>query len=61
MSRSRPNLGLSELYREQGDLGAAIRNLLRSEELGDQIALPDWRYRLCRIQARFKETQGRRC
>ena len=51
-------LGLSELHREQGDLDAAIQHLLRSEELGEQAALPDWRYRLCRVQARFKETQG---
>jgi len=51
-------LGLSELYREQGDLEAAREHLLRSEELGEQAALPDWRYRLCRAQARFKETQG---
>ncbi len=51
-------LGLSELYHEQGDQETAIRNLLHSEELGDQAALPDWRYRLCRIQACFKETQG---
>jgi LuxR family transcriptional regulator, maltose regulon positive regulatory protein len=51
-------LGLSELYREQGDLEAATKYLLRSEELGEQAALPDWRYRLCRAQARFKEIQG---
>jgi LuxR family maltose regulon positive regulatory protein len=51
-------LGLSELYREQGDLEAAIQHLLHSEELGEQAALPDWRYRLRRLQARFKETQG---
>ena len=51
-------LGLSELVREQGDLEAAIQHLLRSEELGEQAGLPDWRYRLCRAQARFKETQG---
>ena len=51
-------LGLSELYREQGDLEAAIQHLLRSEELGEQAGLPDWRYRFCRVQARFKETQG---
>jgi LuxR family transcriptional regulator, maltose regulon positive regulatory protein len=51
-------MGLSELYREQGDPDAAIQNLLHSEALGDQAALPDWRYRLCRIQARFKESQG---
>ena len=51
-------LGLSELYREQGDKDAAIQNLLHSEELGEQAALPDWRYRLCRVQARFEESQG---
>jgi LuxR family maltose regulon positive regulatory protein len=51
-------LGLSELYREQGDPEAAIGHLLRSQELGDPAALPDWRYRLCRAQARFKATQG---
>lgn len=51
-------LGLSELYREQGDRDAAIWNLQYGEKLGDQAALPDWRYRLCRTQARFKETAG---
>lgn len=38
-------LGLSELYRECGDMDTAIQNLLRSEELGEPAALPDWRYR----------------
>ncbi len=51
-------LGLSDLYREHGNLELATQNLLHSQELGEQAALPDWRYRLCRIQARFKETQG---
>ncbi|MBK9943831.1 MAG: helix-turn-helix transcriptional regulator [Kouleothrix sp.] len=51
-------LGLSELHREQADLEAATWHLLRSEELGEQAALPDWRYRLCRTQARFTEAQG---
>ncbi len=51
-------LGLSELYREQGDLDAAIQHLLHSEELGEQAALPNSRYRFGRVQARFKETQG---
>ena len=51
-------LGLSELYREQGDREAAIQNLLHSQELGEQAGLPDWRYRMCRAQARFKETEG---
>ncbi len=51
-------LGLSELYHEQGDSEAAIQNLLHCEELGDQAALPDWRYRLCRVQACFKQALG---
>ncbi len=51
-------LGLSEIYLEQGDLDAAIHNLQHSEELGEQAALTDWKQRLFRIKARFKETQG---
>jgi LuxR family transcriptional regulator, maltose regulon positive regulatory protein len=51
-------LGLSELAREQGELEVALQHLRRSEELGEQAALPDWRYRLCRAQARFREIQG---
>ena len=51
-------LGLSELYHEQGELEVATQHLLRTEELGDAAGLPDWRYRLCRAQARFKEIQG---
>jgi LuxR family maltose regulon positive regulatory protein len=51
-------LGLSEIALEQGDLHAALQDLQRCEVLGDQAALPHWRQRLCRIQARFKATQG---
>jgi LuxR family maltose regulon positive regulatory protein len=51
-------MGLSELYREQGNAEAAIQHLLCSEELGEQAALSDWRYRMCRLQACFKETEG---
>jgi LuxR family maltose regulon positive regulatory protein len=51
-------LGLSELHREQGDLEVAIQQLLRSEQLGEQAALNDWRYRLFRAQARFNVIQG---
>jgi LuxR family maltose regulon positive regulatory protein len=51
-------LGLSDLHREQGDLEAATQYLLKSEELGEQAALPDWPYRVCRVQARLKEAQG---
>jgi len=49
-------LGLSELHREQGDLEAANKHLLRSEQLGDQTEV--YQYHLCRAQARIKEAQG---
>jgi LuxR family maltose regulon positive regulatory protein len=51
-------LGLSELYREQGDLDTAMQHLLHSEALGEQAGLPNWRWHFCRIQARFKKNQG---
>ena len=51
-------LGLSELYREQGDLDAAATHLLKSETLGEPAALPDWPYRLSLAQARMKQAQG---
>jgi LuxR family maltose regulon positive regulatory protein len=49
-------LGLSELYREQGDQETARQYMLRSEELGEQAEV--YKYRLCRAQARIKEVQG---
>jgi LuxR family maltose regulon positive regulatory protein len=51
-------LGLSELYRERGDAEAARQHLLKSEELGKQSALSDWRYRLYVVQAQIQESQG---
>jgi LuxR family transcriptional regulator, maltose regulon positive regulatory protein len=50
--------GLGELYREQNNLEAAGEHLLRSKELGEQAALPRWRFRWCTAQARLKEAQG---
>jgi LuxR family maltose regulon positive regulatory protein len=50
--------GLGELYREQGELKAAVQHLLRSRELGEQAELPVWRYRWRIAQARLNETQG---
>ena len=50
--------GLSDLFREQNDLEAATEHLLRSKELGEQSALPRWRFRWCLAQARVKESQG---
>jgi LuxR family maltose regulon positive regulatory protein len=51
-------LGLSDLYREQGDMEAATENLQHCEELGEQLALMGWHNRWCPVKARFKVTQG---
>jgi LuxR family transcriptional regulator, maltose regulon positive regulatory protein len=50
--------GLSELYREQNELETAEVHLLKSKELGEQSALPRWRYRWCLARARVNESQG---
>ncbi len=49
-------LGLSELHRELGDLETSRKYLLKSEELGEQTEV--YQYRWCRFQARLKEVQG---
>jgi LuxR family maltose regulon positive regulatory protein len=50
--------GLSDLFREKNDLEAAAEHLLKSKELGEQAALPRWRFRWCLVQAQVKESQG---
>ena len=50
--------GLSEVYREWGDLKAAEQHLQRSKDLGLQSTLLDWQRRLCIAEARLKRTQG---
>ena len=50
--------GMSELYRERGDLETAAQHLLTGKKLGEQAALTDWQHRLCVTQARMKQTQG---
>ena len=50
--------GLGELSCERGDLEAAAKHLLRSEELGEHTKAFDWQHRLCVAQARLKQTQG---
>jgi LuxR family maltose regulon positive regulatory protein len=50
--------GLGDLYREQGDLEAADRQLAKSEELGEETALPDWPSRFHQILARMKAARG---
>ncbi len=50
--------GLSELYREQGNMQAATAHLQSSEALGKQAALSTLPYRMCLAQARTKKAQG---
>jgi len=51
-------VGMSELYREQGDLAAAARCLERSEEQGEHTGFPRHRSRLRVAAARLREAQG---
>jgi LuxR family maltose regulon positive regulatory protein len=50
--------GLSEICREWDDLEAAAEQLTKSKALGEQSALPRWRFRWCLAQARLKKSQG---
>jgi ATP/maltotriose-dependent transcriptional regulator MalT len=51
-------VGMSELYREQNDLQAAMQHLLRSKELGEHNGLPQNRSRWYVALARIREAQG---
>jgi LuxR family maltose regulon positive regulatory protein len=51
-------VGMSEVYRERDDLAAATRQLLRSQELGEAIGLPQNRYRWRVAMARIRQAQG---
>ncbi len=51
-------VGLSELHRERNDLPAATQNLLRSQELGEHIGLPQNRYRWRVAMARIRQAEG---
>ena len=51
-------VGLSEIYRERNDLQAATQNLLRSQELGEHIGLPQNRYRWRVAMARIRQAEG---
>ena len=52
------HVGMSELYRERGDLPAATQQLLRSQELGEHTGLPQHRYRWRVAMARLREAEG---
>jgi len=52
------HLGLSELYLEQGNMGAARKHLQKSEELGEQPAFPPWYRHWVFAHYRAMEVQG---
>ena len=51
-------VGMSELYREQNDLQAAIQYLLRSKEQGEHTGLPQNRHRWHAALAHIREAEG---
>jgi LuxR family maltose regulon positive regulatory protein len=51
-------VGMSEIHRERGDLQAATRDLLRSQELGEHTGLPQNRYRWRVAMARIRQAEG---
>ncbi len=52
------HVGMSEIHRERDDLPAATQQLLRSQELGEHIGLPQNRYRWRVAMARIREAEG---
>jgi LuxR family transcriptional regulator, maltose regulon positive regulatory protein len=51
-------VGMSEVHRERNDLAAATQQLLRSQELGEAIGLPQNRYRWRVAMSRIRQAQG---
>ena len=51
-------VGMSEVHREYDDLLAATQLLLRSQELGEAIGLPQNRYRWRVAMARIRQAEG---
>jgi LuxR family maltose regulon positive regulatory protein len=51
-------VGMSEVHREYDDLRAARQQLLRSQELGEHIGLPQNRYRWRVAMARIRQAEG---
>ncbi len=52
------HVGMSEVYRERDDLAAATQQLLRSQELGEHIGLPQNPYRWRVAMARIRQAEG---
>jgi LuxR family maltose regulon positive regulatory protein len=51
-------VGMSEVHREYDDLQAATQWLLRSQELGEHLGLPQNRYRWRVAMARIRQAEG---
>src|SRR5207249_1942759 len=51
-------VGMSELYRERDDLETATELLVRSQELGEHLGMPQNRYRWLVAMARIREAEG---
>jgi LuxR family transcriptional regulator, maltose regulon positive regulatory protein len=51
-------VGISELHRERNDLPTATQYLLRSQELGEHLGLPQNPYRWRVAMARIREAEG---
>jgi LuxR family maltose regulon positive regulatory protein len=51
------HVGISELYREMNELGAATEHLARSEQLGEIAGLPENRYRWFTAMAGIKQAR----
>jgi LuxR family maltose regulon positive regulatory protein len=55
-------VGMSELHRERDDLPAATRDLLRSQELGEHLGLPQnpyrWRVAMARLRGSERDLDG---
>lgn len=52
------HVGISEMYRERGDLAAATEHLLKSRDLGEGAALIENRYRWFVAMAAVKQAEG---
>ncbi|MGE0227614.1 MAG: LuxR C-terminal-related transcriptional regulator [Dehalococcoidia bacterium] len=52
------HVGISELYRERGDLDTAAQHLMRSREYGEAAALPENRYRWYVAMAAVRTAEG---
>jgi LuxR family maltose regulon positive regulatory protein len=52
------HVGMSEVHRERDDLPGATQQLLRSQELGEHIGLPQNRHRWRVAMARIRQAEG---